>query len=218
MHTILKFLFSLCIGAVLMPSTSCSQGSVSAEADANTARTDSAIVIDNILNRRSIRAYTDQPVERQKLEVIARCGINAPSGMNSQPWQVRIIDSPAYIDSLTAIFKKLQPERAEQPGFKNMFRNAPALIFVASPSNGSGQVDCGLMGENMVLAAEAMGLCTCIQGGPLAFMKNTKECAPYIQQLQIPEDYELLYIIGVGYPDETPDAKPRDESKVKFID
>lgn len=36
--------------------------------------------------------------------------------------------------------------------------------------------------------------------------------------LDIPENYELLYAIGVGYPDEKPEPRPRDASKVKFID
>ena len=49
-------------------------------------------------------------------------------------------------------------------------------------------------------------------------MKESKEAAVYVEQLQLPDDYELLYAIAVGYPDEAPAAKPRDAGKVKFID
>lgn len=176
------------------------------------------VVIETIMARRSIRKYKDQPVEREKLQQIVECGINAPSGMNAQPWQVRVVDNPEYINGITEEFKKANPKMAEDPNFKNMFRNAPAVIFIANPKNGSGALDCGLLGENMILAAHSMGLGTCCLGGPIAFMKNSPEAAPYMERLQLPEDYDLLYAIGVGYPDEAPDAKPRDAAKVKFVE
>lgn len=179
---------------------------------------DSTAVVNNILQRRSIRAYKDTPVEREKLEMIAKCGINAPSAMNKQPWQVRIVDNPNYINGVTDIYKKNNPEEAANPSFKNVFRNAPAVIFVAGPEDGSGNLDCGLLGENMVLAAQAMGLGTCFLGGPVGFMKSTAEASSFIDQLSIPEGYSLIYAVAVGYPDENPDARPRDESKIKFVE
>lgn len=175
-------------------------------------------VIEAIMARRSIRKYTDQPVEREKLQQIVECGINAPSGMNQQPWEVRVVDNADYISGITEIYKKENPKAAEEPGFKNMFRNAPAVIFVASPKNGSGQLDCGLLGENMMLAALSLDLGTCCLGGPVRFMKSNEEAAPYLQQLGFSEGYELLYALAVGYPDETPAAKPRNAEKVKFVE
>lgn len=175
-------------------------------------------VIENIMSRRSIRKYKDTPVEREKLETIVECGINAPSGMNKQPWVVRVVDNAEYIDGVTEIFKKANPKMAEDQGFKNMFRNAPSVIFIASPTDGSGQLDCGLLGENIILAAQSLGLGTCCLGGPTAFIQNTPEAAPYLQRLQIPDDYRLLYAIAVGYPDELPEAKTRDAEKVKFVE
>lgn len=176
------------------------------------------VVIETIMSRRSIRKYKDQPVEREKLEQIAECGINAPSGMNQQPWQVRVVDDADYINELTEIYKKANPKIAEEEGFKNMFRNAPAVIFIGSPKNGSGQFDCGLLGENMALAAHSMGLGTCFLGGPVRFMLDNEECDRYVERLQFSEDYVLLYALAVGYPDESPEAKPRDASKVRFVE
>ena len=175
-------------------------------------------VVEAIMARRSVRKYKDTPVERCKLQQIVACGINAPSGMNRQPWQVRVVDSADYIDGLTSIFCKANPKMAADAEFKNMFRNAPAVIFIASPSDGSGQVDCGLMGENMILAAQSMGLATCCLGGPVAFMKTNSEAAPYVDRLNLPDGYTLLYAIAVGYPDEQPQAKPRDAGKVQFVE
>lgn len=175
-------------------------------------------VIETIMGRRSIRKYKDQPVEREKLSRIVECGLNAPNGMNRQPWIVRVVDSPDYIAGITSLYLAADSAHAADPAFRNMFRNAPAVIFIASPVDGSGQVDCGLMGENMILAAESLGLGTCCLGGPVRFMTGTPEAAPYLEKLDIPDDYALLYAIGVGYPDESPEAKPRDLSKAKFVD
>ena len=49
-------------------------------------------------------------------------------------------------------------------------------------------------------------------------MKDDAAAAPYLEKLAFPENYTLLYAIGVGYPDEAPEAKPRDTSKVRFIE
>lgn len=175
-------------------------------------------VVETIMARRSVRKYKDVAVEREKLEKIVECGVNAPNGMNRQPWQVRVVTNGADIAAVTEAFKKTNPSMAGDPGFKNMFRNAPAVIFIASPKDGSGQVDCGLMGGNMVLAAQSMGLGTCCLGGPVAFLKDSPEAEAFVKKLAIPDGYQLLYAIGVGYPDEAPEAKPRDMTKVVFVD
>ena len=168
--------------------------------------------------RRSVRQYKDQPVEREKLELIAKCGVNAPNGLNRQPWEIRVVDSPDFINGITKVFLDSDSTQANKLQFKNMFRNAPAVIFIASPRDGSGQVDCGLLGENIVLAAQSLGLGSCCLGGPIRFMTTNENARPYLEQLDFSDGYQLLYAIGIGYPDETPDAKPRDMSKVKFID
>ena len=63
-------------------------------------------VIEAIETRRSIRAYKDTPVEREKLELLAKCGVWAPSAMNRQEWEVRIVDSKEWIDGATATYLK----------------------------------------------------------------------------------------------------------------
>ena len=175
-------------------------------------------VLSNIMARRSIRKYLDKPVEHEKLEVIVKCGINAPSGMNRQPWIVRVVEDQKLIADVTEVFKQENPEQvARDKNFKNMFRNAPNLICVCTPANGGGELDAGLLGENMMLAAQSMGLGTCCLGGPVRFLVSNEKCKFFLDRLDIPADYKLNYIIAIGYPDEQPDAKPRDASKVKFL-
>ena len=175
-------------------------------------------VLSSIMARRSIRKYLDKPVEHEKLEAIVKCGINAPSGMNRQPWVVRVVEDQKLITDATEIYKQENAEQVKRDNdFKNMFRNAPNLICVCTPANGGGELDAGLLGENIMLAAQSMGLGTCCLGGPVRFLLSNEKCNFFLDRLDIPADYKLNYIIAIGYPDEQPDAKPRDASKVKFI-
>lgn len=175
-------------------------------------------VIETIMARRSIRKYQDRSVEREKLQQIAECGVNAPNGMNQQTWEVRIVDSKAAIDSITAVFKTANPEMVQRDeNFKNMFRNAPAVIAIAVPEGDSG-LNAGLMAENIILAAQSLGLGTCCLGGPVAFIKNSPDAAWFLKALDFSEGYDLCLMIAVGYPDETPEAKPRDLEKIQFVD
>ena len=162
-------------------------------------------VLSNMMARRSIRKYLDKPVEHAKLEAVVTCGINAPSGMNRQPWIVRVVEDQKLIADVN------------QAAGRSQFYGAPALICVCTPANGGGELDAGLLGENMMLAAQAMGLGTCCLGGPVRFLLSNEKCKFFLDRLDIPADYKLNYILAIGYPDEQPDAKPRDASKVKYI-
>ena len=175
-------------------------------------------VLSCIMARRSIRQYLDKPVEHEKLEVIVRAGINAPSGVNRQPWIVRVVEDQKLIADVNEVYKKANAEQVKRDkNFKNMFRNAPNLICVCTPANGGGELDAGLLGENMMLAALSMGLGTCCLGGPVRWLNSNADAKFFLDRLDIPEGYKLNYILAIGYPDEQPDAKPRDASKVKFI-
>ena len=157
-------------------------------------------VLSNIMARRSVRKYLDKPVEHEKLETVALAGINAPSARNLQNWAVRIIEDPKLMADV-----------------KDMCRNSPNLICVCAPKDGGFNLDAGLMGQNMMLAAQSLGLGTCIQTGPIHFLTTDERAKAFRESLDIPADYKLLYVISIGYPDEQPEARPRDASKVKYI-
>ncbi len=175
-------------------------------------------VLSTIMARRSVRKYLDKPVEHEILQTVVRAGINAPSGMNRQPWIVRVVEDQKLISDVTEVYKQKNSEQVKKDkNFKNMFRNAPNIICVCTPAKGGGEMDAGLLGENMILAAQSMGLGTCCLGGPVRFLSSDKDCQFFLDRLEIPADYKLNYIIAIGYPDEQPEAKPRDDTKVKFI-
>lgn len=205
---------------LLMPLMACGNASQQAGSDNAAESATSNQVIETIMARRSIRRYKPQPVQRDTLKTILDCGIHAPNGMNKQSWAIRVVDNPEYINGISELFKKKNPERvASDHNFKNMFRNAPTVVFIANdPSYGASQIDCGLLGENMVLAAWSMGIGSCCLGSPVGFMLSEPEAADYVKRLNLPEGYNLLYCIAFGYPDESPEAKPRDAEKIQFID
>ena len=178
-------------------------------------------VIDAIMARRSIRQYKETPVPRELLQQIAECGVNAPNAMNKQEWEVRILDDANYMNEVTELMKQEMPQfvNSDAPGFRNAFRNAMALIAVACPDDELGMtlINVGLMGENMCLAAQELGLGTCIMAAPSIFMNASESAKPYLEKLGFTPGYKLRYFVAVGYPDETPAAKPRDLGKIKFV-
>ena len=176
-------------------------------------------VIETIMTRRSVRQYQPQAVNRDTMQIIMECGINAPNAINRQAWEIRVMDIPEVIMKLTDLYVKDNPKEAENPNFINMFRNAPTVAFIANDTTFAySPVDCGLMAENMILSAWSMGIGSCCLGGPARFMKSNPEANKYLQEMGFSENYDLLLCIGFGYPAETPKAKLRDAAKVKFMD
>ena len=179
-------------------------------------------VIENIMARRSVRHYTDQTVPRELLQQIAECGVNAPNAMNHQQWEVRIIDNQEYFDGLTQAIKEKSPfpMGADDPKFRNVLRNATAAIAVACPDDESGMclINVGLLCENVCLAAKSLGLGSVVMAGPVMMMNSIPKAKPFLDKLNFSEGYKLRVIVGLGYPDEEPDAKPRDLGKIQFVE
>ena len=178
-------------------------------------------VVEAIMERRSVRKYQDRPVDRDLLMRIAECGINAPNAMNAQQWEVRIVDNKEWIQGMSDLqLSMMDPQMVAQmkadPSFRNAFRNGAALFVVAVKPSPMTFIDAGLMGENIMLAAHSFGLGTCCLGSSARFL-NTPEAAEWLKALQFSEGYEVQYIIAVGYPDEQPQAKPRNKEVIRFI-
>ena len=196
--------------------TACNEQSVAPVAETS----DTASIVTNVMmSRRSIRAYKDSVVSRETLNEILQCGINAPNGKNLQSYEIRVIDSAALIDSITAAVVKDNPKIAERPGFRNIFVNAPCVVCIACDQHyDMAQVDCGLLGENIILAAWTKGIGSCCLGSSARWILDSPSAKPFLDRMAFSEGYQLLYCIALGYPDEAPDAKPRRSDKIRFID
>ena len=170
--------------------------------------------IENIMSRRSIRNYKQQAVPREVLNRIMECGVNAPNAINRQSWEVRIVENPELQAQIKAAMAATGNERAE-----GCFYNAPVWVFIAQDSTFPfSAYDCGLMAENMMLAANALGIGSVCLGSPVRFILDSPQKDAVLEMLGFSDGYELCLCISMGYPNEKPEAKPRDISKVKFVD
>ena len=175
-------------------------------------------VVKTIMERRSIRKYKPQPVERAKMDEILKCGINAPNGQNKQSWEVRVVDNPELMEAMKEAMAKGHPNMPAEMA-KGCFRGAPTMVFIARDKGYDfSAYDCGLLAENMMLSAWSMGVGSVCLGSPVRFLTDNEECLPYLEKLGFSEGYELCLCVGFGYADESPEAKPRDWNKVRYVD
>lgn len=207
----------LLLGGLVLSSCSSSCGNTESSAENKVDK--KSVVYENIMTRRSIRKYKSEAVERVKMDSIITCGLNAPNGMNRQSYEVRVVDSKDFINGVTEAYRKANPEACASSDFVNAFRNAPTVVFIANDEKYDlSQVDCGLLGANMIHSAWSMGIGSCCLGGIVRFMEEDSEASKYLEKLGFSEGYKLLYAIGFGYPDESPAAKPRKTDMVKYVD
>lgn len=175
-------------------------------------------VTELMMSRRSIRKYKDSLINKETLDEILKCGVNAPNGKNLQAYEIRVL-SPALIDSITSAVVKDNPQIGEREGFKNIFVDAPCVLCIAYDTTyDMSQVDCGLLGENIILSAWSKGIGSCCLGSSARWIKDSPSAKPYLDKIGFSEGYELLYCIALGYPDETPEAKPRTMDKIKYME
>lgn len=175
--------------------------------------TDNNPVIENILSRRSIRSYKPDKIERKKLERIIECGIWAPNGQHRESWEVRVVTNPDMLAEIDSLYNIHSDGKNSRAAF-----GAPAVAFIAYDTTYDlSQVDCGLLGGNMMLAANSMGIGSCCLGGLARFMMSP-EAATLLTRLDFPETHRLLYAIAFGYPNETPAPNGRRTDNVRIID
>ena len=197
--------------AALMSAACCQTSNSEAEA------------VDNvIMSRRSIRNYKQIPVSRDTMQVILKAGINAPNGQNRQSWEIRVVDNPDTMSEIKAAMSAANPD---VPMAGDSFRNAPVMAFIAADTSYDfSLLDCGMLSENMVLSAWSMGVGSICLGSPVRFLdgsesiRSNPEIRKVMDKLGFSEGYQLVLCVGFGYPLESPDAKPRDESKFRFVD
>lgn len=174
-----------------------------------------------IKNRYSCRSFTGEPIEKEKIEAIALAGIQSPSGLNQQPWEIIVLQNKAVIDEMNDTLMKKLSEQEDRSAYDRMmsrggkvFYNAPCMYVIAKlPGK---DMDCGIVAENMALAASSLGLGNVICG-MAAVLINDEVGAKYKEML-IPEGYEFGVALLVGNPT-APNGTPHvpDETKIVYI-
>ena len=171
-------------------------------------------VIEAILTRRTIRKYKPEPVNREVLEKIIECGVYAPSALNKQSWEIRVVETPELLNEIKDALVAANPD--EDPAVvRDCFREARTVLFIANDTTFQfSPIDCGIFSQNIMLSAYSLGVGSVCLGRPLQFLKN---CPEVLTKLDFSEGYSPIICVGLGYPDESPVAKPRDFSKVRYL-
>lgn len=182
-------------------------------------------VIENILSRRSVRIYLDEQIKPEDLNAVLEAGYNAPSGCNMQPWHFTVVQNKELINRLNVESKKefanseneMFRKMAENPDL-NIFHNAQTIVVISGEkSSPTALIDCSAATQNMLLAAESIGVGTCWVG-LITFLFKSEKAKEYIDILQIPEGFEPYYAMSLGYK-KYQNAKPpkRRENIINFI-
>jgi len=184
--------------------------------------------LDHIKQRRSVRSYRNEPVDKEKIERIVQVGSYAPSAKNTQPWKFIVITNKAFINELSNDVKNeirkllkwrfinriIHPELRNHETLRflygvslvkedSIFFKAPVVVFIVTEDKRFYNESCACCAENMMLAAHTMGLGSCWIG--LAhFIDLNKRL---IEKIGVPPDHHIASVLIFGYPLE-PIAKP----------
>ena len=173
-----------------------------------TENSDAQAAIQNIMTRTSIRKYTTEPVSKENIETMLRAGMAAPTAVNKQPWHFVVVTEREQLNALA------QANRGT-----SMAAKAPLAIVVCGNMektlSGVGQgfwiQDCSAATENILLAANALGL-----GGVWTGLYPNEERAKAVREIvKAPEHIVPLCVIVIGHPDNKP--QPKDKWKPENV-
>ena len=170
-------------------------------------------IFETILARRSVRSYKARKVDRTTVSILLEAAVHAPTAIHQEPWAFVVIQDKVLLRSISDLAKPLFVAEAHEKGLEhaghsfdifkhpdfNIFYDATTLILICGRTNApSYSADCWLAAENLMLAACAIGLGTCVVGSALPAL-NTPETKVL---LNIPENFIAVAPIIVGYPDD----------------
>ncbi len=184
---------------------------------------DTALLVQLMRSRRSCRMFSSKPVEKDMLEDLVKIGATAPSGTNSQLWTFTILPYRSAVEKLGAMtsqfFHRLNSDDAlgqyyrryhetgkenlregKEPGRDQLFYGAPAAIIIGMKPGASCPCEDALMAsQNILLAAHAMGLGTCMIGFVVEAIKHDSGIK---RALGIPKKERVYAVIAIGYSSE----------------
>lgn len=144
--------------------------------------------LETIFNRKSVRKYTERPVDKEMLETLVRAGMAAPSSRDRRPWEFIIVTDRNLLDTM-----------GDGLPLARMLKETKQAIIVCGDtikSNNAWQLDCSAAAQNVLLAAESMGL-GAVWTAAYPYPERMKVVR---DALQLPEHIVPLTVIPVGYP------------------
>ena len=160
--------------------------------------------LDNIFERKSVRTYLDKEVEKEKIDLMLRAGMAAPTGKNIQPWEFVVVTDRAKLDSMAAALP-----------YAKMLAQARNAIVVCGDSARSSYwyLDCSAATQNILLAAESLGL-GAVWTAAYPYEDRMQVVRKYIN---LPRNILPLCVIPFGYPAANEKPKQKfDEKKIHY--
>ena len=168
------------------------------------------MVMPEIRKRRSIRKFTDTPVEVQKIDIIIEAALRAPSSMGRDPWEFIIVDDKGLLERLS----KAKPHGSA-------FLKGAALGILVCADTAKSDVwieDTSIACTHIYLAAESLGLGACwIQLRKRNYSEDMTSGQYAASLLNVPENMEVLSIIAIGNPAEEKQAHKKESLKYNRI-
>lgn len=170
--------------------------------------------------RYSCRSFTGEAIGQDEMEAIALAAVQSPSAMNLQPWEIIVIRDKALIDEMDAAsmeWLSKQDDKSTYARFMDrggkLFYNAPCMYVVVKRPGAD--FDCGIVSENIALAASSLGLGNVICGmAGIAF--ETEKGAEFKKKI-IPEGYEFGIAVLVGHAACEGTPHEPDMAKIHYI-
>ncbi|MDR1693221.1 MAG: nitroreductase [Oscillospiraceae bacterium] len=181
-----------------------------------------AKIQDAITERYSCRDFTGEPLKEDQLKTLAEAALASPSAMNLQPWHITIVTDKALLEELDAVgVKEIEAQDKDwyaqvmQRG-GTIFYNAPCMVMVSSNGSDPAAMDCGIVSQNVSLAAHALGLGSVICGmARLPLSGSRKE--DFEKKLQFPDGYHFGIAILVGEAKTEREPHKLDWGKVSYV-
>ncbi|MFV0269572.1 MAG: nitroreductase family protein [Draconibacterium sp.] len=167
-------------------------------------------MIELLRQRRSIRKYTAQAIEPEKLEILQEAVLRSPSSKNINPWEFIFVDDPALI----AEMKNCKPHGVAP------FTSAPLAVVICGNENLNDVwvEDCSIASILLQLAAQSLGLGSCWIQVRERMHSETVSSEKFIQDLfNIPENFRVLSIVTIGYPEKGREGKAFEELQFEKI-
>lgn len=179
-------------------------------------------ILKAIYARHSVRAYVPTTLDHATIQALLDAAVHAPTAMHVEPWAFVVVQDNALLQRLSDLAKPLFVEEVRHRNAHgashsfdhftradfNIFYGANALIIIcAKPSGPFVAADCWLAAENLMLAANAIGLGSCVIGSAVAALNIHKVKV----ELGIPDEYSAIAPIVVGVPSVDAQATSRKE-------
>ncbi len=171
-------------------------------------------ILENIKTRRSVRAFTQEPIARVDLEQIAQAALWAPSARGRQSWQFTVVCRREKIAELAAA---IADQLGRDPNQYTMYRPAALILASNHRDNEHGLADCSCALQNVFLSAHGLGLGS-VWINQLKGLCDEPRIRPVLDSLGIPEDHVVWGMAALGHPaGPLPEPAPR-QGVVRFVD